>query len=83
MRQTWCFAVASALVNPQRPGQASQFLDGDERVAVVPLADPMALTTWALSREGLEHLVYVGRETHAPSMALAASLLTGRFPTCR
>lgn len=80
MQQTWCFAVASALANPQRPDRASQWLQDDDRVVVVPLSDPMALTTWALGVEGLQHLVYVGRETHAPAMAVAASLLTGRLP---
>jgi hypothetical protein len=80
MKQTWCFAVASALVDPERADGASQWLEGDDRVVVVPLSDPLALTTWALNLDGLEHLVYVGRASHAPAMALAASLLTGRLP---
>jgi hypothetical protein len=83
VQQTWCFAVASALVDSEHADGASQWLEGDDRVVVVPLSDPLALTTWALNLEGLEHLVYVGRETHAPAMAVAASLLTGRLPHLR
>jgi hypothetical protein len=80
MQQTWCFAVASARVDPQRPDLASQWLQGDDRVIVVPLSDPMALTAWAQTLDGLEHLIYVGRESHAPAMAVASSLLMGRLP---
>jgi hypothetical protein len=78
--QTWCFAVASARVDPERPGLANEWLEGDDRVVVVPLADPLALTTWALTRDGLEHVIFIGRAAHAPSMAVAANLLTGRLP---
>lgn len=78
--QTWCFAVASAKVDAERAGLANQWLEGDDRVVVVPLADPLALTTWALTRDGLEHVVFIGRAAHTPSMAVAANLLTGRLP---
>jgi hypothetical protein len=40
----------------------------------------MALTTWALAHGGIEQLIYVGRQAHAPAMAVAANLLTGRLP---
>jgi hypothetical protein len=80
VQRTWCFAVASALSDPERSALARQWREGDDRVVVVPLGDPMALTTWALARGGLEHLIYVGRQTHAPAMAVAANLLTGRLP---
>lgn len=59
---------------------ARQWREGDDRVVVVPLGDPMALTAWALARGGLEHLIYVGRQAHSPAMAVAANLLTGRLP---
>jgi hypothetical protein len=62
---------------------ARQWLEGDDRVVVVPLGDPMALTDWALTRDGLEHVIYVGRVAHAPAMAVAANLLTGRLPSVR
>jgi hypothetical protein len=78
--QTWCFAVASARVDPKRAGLANQWLEGDDRVVVVPLADPLALTSWALTRDGLEQLIFVGRAAHAPAMAVAGNLLTGRLP---
>lgn len=80
MQRTWCFVVASALADPQHTGRARQWLEGDDRVLLVPLGEPMALTDWALTRDGLEHLIYVGRASHAPAMAVAANLLTGRLP---
>jgi hypothetical protein len=83
VNRTWCFAVASALADPEHTGTARQWLEGDDRVVVVPLGDPMALTDWALARDGLEHLIYVGRGAHAPAMAVAANLLTGRLPSLR
>jgi hypothetical protein len=58
----------------------SPWLQGDDRVLIVPLDQPLALTTWALARDGLEHIVFVGRQAHAPAMAVAANLLTGRLP---
>lgn len=76
----WCVAVASALADPEHAGLTTQWLEGDDRVMMVPLGDAMALTTWALTRDGLEHLIYLGREAHAPAMAVAANLLTGRLP---
>jgi len=75
--------VASALADPEHTGTARQWLEGDDRVVVVPLGDPMALTDWALTRDGIEHLIYVGRGAHAPAMAVAANLLTGRLPSLR
>jgi hypothetical protein len=80
VERTSCFAVASALADPEHTGRARQWLEGDDRVVLVPLGDPMALTDWALTRHGLEHLIYVGRASHAPAMAVAANLLTGRLP---
>jgi len=80
VEQTWCFAVASTKVEAEQAGQVTQWLEGDDRVVVVPLADPMALTSWALTRDRLERLVFVGRAAHAPAMAVAASLMTGRVP---
>ena len=80
MQPTWCLAVASAVSDPESSGLARQWREGDDRVVVVPLGDPMALTTWALAHGGLEHLIYVGRQAHAPGMAVAANLLTGRLP---
>lgn len=80
MQPTWCFAVASARVDPEHAGVATQWLEGDDRVVVVPVADPLALTTWALTRDDLEQLIFVGRVAHAPAMAVAGNLLTGRLP---
>jgi hypothetical protein len=80
VEQTWCFAVASGQLDPEQAGLAHQWPEGDDKVVVVPLADPLALTTWALSRDSLQHLVFIGRTAHAPAMAVAANLLTGRLP---
>lgn len=80
MEQKWCFAVASAQVDSERDGQVRQWLKSDDRVVIVAVDEPLALTTWALAHDGLEQLVFVGRQTHAPAMAVAANLLTGRLP---
>lgn len=76
----WCFAVA-AQASPGRAGQVTSWLKGDDRVVIVPVDEPLALTVWALAHEGVKRVVFVGRQTHKAAMDVAANLLTGRLPS--